>query len=180
MGLDHINRVPEHLGRWRRRAMGAIAAAAALAACVTAPPPQDAASDPDPWALTIAAERYGVLIDRAFEGAVEGPPALTAPEEGDDEDLRLRARAALHANVLGLYRLRALTCGSGLTGGDACGPAPAPDWLGEPHDAVVSWVEIDRRTQWLAAAAAPFIAAGCDAGDSRITDHGAPRFCSVE
>jgi hypothetical protein len=167
---------------WR----GAAASLAALAAaCETAPGPDDAQEDvsdavetveeEDPFILMIDAGRYGVIIERAAEGAIEGQPARTLPEPSELES----ATQSLHRAVHDLYELRAITCESGLVGEADCGPLQPPDWLGEPAGAVADAAEIRRRIDWLTEAMSPFVRAGCDAGQSRQTEE-LPYYCSVE
>ncbi len=154
-----------------------LALAAALAACAGGPPGAAAAGpeEADDFGLMIEAERYGVIIDRATEGAIEGQPATTLEEPSELE----RATRALHRAAHHLYALRAITCGSGLAGSQDCGPLPPPDWLGEPAGTVADAAEIRRRIDWLAEAMSPFVAAGCDAGQSRREEE-LPHYCSVE
>lgn len=131
----------------------------------------------DPFALAITAERYGVLIDRAREGAIEGQPAMTL----DDEITTERAATALRRAVFDLYQLQAITCDFQLVGPDDCGAIAPPEWLGEAPGSTPTPEQIHERIDWLTAHMDPYVEAGCDAGESRRTDEdGLPHYCSVE
>lgn len=133
------------------------------------------AESEDPWALVIEAERYSYLISLANEGAIEGPPAMIAP---NPEDLE-RVSRALHYAAHELYALRARVCETGLAGSDDCGELPPPAWMGEPAGAAIDAGEARLRIDWLTGAMWPFVEAGCDAGRSRQEGDG-PDYCAVE
>jgi hypothetical protein len=100
---------------------------------------------------------------------------MTMPEPTEME----RATRALHYAARELYMLRDRVCATGLVGRESCGELPPPDWFGEPPDAVADIAEVRRRIDWLTSVMAPFVAAGCDAGQSR-QEHEFPHYCSVE
>ncbi|MCG8440346.1 MAG: hypothetical protein MI723_00915 [Caulobacterales bacterium] len=161
------------MNKWPRPAVsGGLRAftGAVLAAALTAG--QTAAQEeaaPDLWALVIESERWGVLMDRAMDGIADAP----AVEESD----AARADAALRDGALQLFALRRRACAAGLVDADECGALAAPDWLGAPLEPPPSPAEIAGRSEWLGAAAQPFIAAGCAAGEARTGD---AMFCAVE
>lgn len=161
-----------------------------LAACASAPEVAsedivDLTPQEDPWALALEAERYSVLLGLAKEGVIE---ANFAREDRYADDLSERARRALHEGARELYDIRERACATGLVGVEDCGELAPPAWLGEPADARVDGGELRRRIDWLTEAMAPFVAAGCDAGEAaRLADPEAgpdadsgPHYCSVE
>ncbi len=157
------------------------AAAFVLTACAAAPSadpaaaPQPDVSDDDAWVTIIEAERYGVMIDRATQGAIEGPPAMTAPDPSDRERAAAATQHAAHA----IYRLRDIVCAHKTVAPAACGPLPPPAWLGAAPGEEPSWAEIRARIDWVTEHMQPYVDAGCDAGRSRQNSD-EPDYCSVE
>ena len=144
-----------------------VAAAPAATPAPEAPPAPTASAEPlDPFVVSIDAQRWGVIIDRAAEGAVEAPdvnPAL-------DEDQLYRAAARV-------IELRNTVCSKGLLTGDACILKDWPAWTLEPPAANVPIEVIDQRSQWLSTVMDPFTTVGCEAGRTQTKDE---MFCSVE
>ncbi len=168
------------------------AASALVAGCAHTDPnaagPVDAQASPeevfeadlDPWNLTISAERYGVLLNRAIEGVIIGPPARTLPEV-TDQSLLQRAGWATRDAAFSLYQLQKMTCEHGLVGVDDCLHIEAPDWLDDSPTSIPTPEEIHLRIRWLVDHLGPHLEAGCDAGQSRNTEpDGWPHFCSTE
>jgi hypothetical protein len=157
----------------------------ALAACVPQEPqpaeqpppspPQDASpSAPlDPFVVMIDAERWGVIIDRAMEGA----RMAAIPSADFDQSEMYRADAALKEGAAALIELRNRVCGQGLVTGDACQLRDWPEWTREPPTDQTPIEEIERRSQWLGEIMGPFTAAGCEEGRKAT---GEDLFCSVE
>lgn len=145
-----------------------------------APAPDEPADagpiDTDPFNLAISAGRYGVLLDRAMEGLIIGPPAMTLDEDPDPwADAAARTRRA----VISFLILRERACEYRVVAPEHCEAFEAPAWLGEAPDATPDAVEINARLTWLTDRIWPFIEAGCDAGQSRQDDE-FPNFCAVE
>lgn len=150
-----------------------------------ASPPQDVAtkeptkeasvpSEPlDPFVVMIGAERWGVIIDRAMDGAREG----NVSSAGVDESDLFRADRALKSGAAKLIELRNQVCGQGLVTGEACVLKDWPEWTREPPTDKTPLDEIQRRSDWLSATMDPFTAAGCEAGRKATKDD---LFCSVE
>jgi hypothetical protein len=143
----------------------------------TPPPikPQTAASSEplDPFVVMIGAERWGVIIDKAMDGAREAD----VPSAGVDLSDLYRADKALKSGAARLIELRNQVCGQGLVSGAACELKDWPDWTREPPSDKTPIEEIDRRSQWLGEAMQPFTDAGCEAGRKAT---GEELFCSVE
>ncbi|MFT3724898.1 MAG: hypothetical protein QM773_15110 [Hyphomonadaceae bacterium] len=142
-------------------------------------PPQPAApaaapSEPlDPFVVMIGAERWGVIMDKALDGAREA----VVPTAGVDESDMFRADRALKSGAARLIELRNQVCGQGLVTGDACVLKDWPAWTLEPPTDKTPIEEIQRRSDWLSGAMDPFTSAGCDAGRKATKDD---LFCSVE
>jgi hypothetical protein len=140
-----------------------------------APPAQPQAAAPseplDPFVVMIDAERWGVIIDKAMEGAREATPPTVDP--GD----LYRADAALKNGAASLIELRNEVCGQGLLTGVACDLKDWPEWTREPPSDKTPIEEIDRRSRWLGEVMGPFAEAGCEAGRKAT---GEDLFCSVE
>ncbi len=132
-------------------------------------PPEDL----DPFVVTIGAERWTVLLDKALEGAREAPEAASAPGESN----LYRADAALKNGAAMVIELRNSVCGKGLVTGDACNLPEWPAWTREPPTGDTPLAEVDRRSGWLDMVMAPFTEAGCEAGRRAMKDD---MFCSVE
>lgn len=155
-----------------------------LAACqpqqqqsAATPPAESAApatpSEPlDPFVVSIDAQRWSIIIDKALEGVREaqGVDALY-------ENELFRADTALKSGAANLIELRNEICGKGLLIGDACRLPDFPAWTREPPSLDVTVQQIDERSQWLSAASDPFTSLGCEAGRKATKDD---LFCSVE
>jgi hypothetical protein len=162
-------------------------AALMLAACqpqqqaqqqpTAAPPAEPAApatpSEPlDPFVVSIDAQRWSMIIDKALDGTRQAP--------GDDalyDNELYRADVALKSGAANLMELRNEICGKGLLKGDACKLPDFPAWTREPPSLDVTVQQIDERSQWLSAASDPFTSLGCEAGRTATKDD---LFCSVE
>ncbi len=130
----------------------------------------------DPFNLAIAAGRYGVLLDRAREGLMIGPPAMALDEDPDPwADAAARTRRA----AIDFLMLRQQACDYRVVASEHCEGFEAPAWLGEAPDATPDAEELNARLTWLTDRIWPFIEAGCDAGQSR-QDGESPSFCAVE
>jgi hypothetical protein len=127
----------------------------------------------DPFVVMVGAERWGVIIDKAMDGAREA----VVPSAGVDESDMFRADRALKSGAARLIELRNQVCGQGLVNGDACVLKDWPAWTLEPPTDKTPIAEIERRSDWLSAAMDPFTSAGCDAGRKATKDE---LFCSVE
>ncbi|MDZ4762114.1 MAG: hypothetical protein SGJ21_13695 [Alphaproteobacteria bacterium] len=152
-------------------------AALALAACQPPPVPTTASTpiaEPlDPFVVSIDAQRWGVIIDRAIEGVQEAPdgdPALA------DSDI-LRADAALKNGAASLIVLRNRACVKGLVEPDLCKLKDWPQWTLEPPSADTPLQTLDQRGAWLSQVMSPFQEVGCEAGRKASGDY---LFCSVE
>lgn len=151
-------------------------AALMLAACQTQQPaaaPTAPAERLDPFVVMIDAERWGVIIDRAMEGAREAQ----VPSAGVDESELYRADAALKGGAASLIELRNQVCGQGLVTGATCTLPDWPAWTREPPTDKTPIEELDRRSRWLGEVMQPFTDAGCQAGRKATNDS---QFCSVE
>jgi hypothetical protein len=151
-------------------------AALMLAACQTpqtATAPADPAERLDPFVVMIDAERWGVIIDKAMEGVIEGQ----IPSAGIDESDSYRTDAALKSGAASLVELRNQVCRQGLLTGAQCALPDWPAWTLEPPTDKTPIEELDRRSQWLGEAMQPFTEAGCEAGRRATSDD---QFCSVE
>jgi hypothetical protein len=165
------------------RAWIALAAAAVLCACepptdtqVTepaAPAPVALAEPLDPFVVSIDAQRWGVIIDRAADGAREAPDSNPALDQSD----MYRADAALKSAAARVIELRNTVCAKGLLSGDACILKDWPAWTLEPPTGDTPISVIDQRSQWLSTVMSPFTEVGCDAGRKVTQDD---LFCSVE
>src|SRR5262245_43804704 len=85
---------------WTSAAAALLATLAAACAASSAPPDPEppgtaAAGEDDDFLLMIDAGRYAVMVERATEGAIEGPPARTLPDPSDLET----ATRSLHRAV---------------------------------------------------------------------------------
>lgn len=145
----------------------------AVAAPETPPTPTASAEPLDPFVVSIDAQRWGVIIDRAAEGAIEAPDANPAL----DEDQLYRADRALKSAAARVIELRNTVCSKGLLTGDACILKDWPAWTLEPPAANVPIEVIDQRSQWLSTVMDPFTKVGCEAGRTHTKDE---LFCSVE
>ena len=124
----------------------------------------------DPFVVMVDAERWGVIIDKAMDGAREAQAAA-------DESELYRADAALKNGAARLIELRNKACGQGLVGGPACALPDWPAWTREPPTEKTPIEELDRRSRWLGEIMQPFTEAGCEAGRRATNDD---QFCSVE
>ncbi len=139
----------------------------------TAQPPAASSEPLDPFVVSIDAQRWSILIDKAIEGVREAPAA-----NGELYDQQLfRADAALKSGAAHLLELRNDICGKGLLTGDACTLPDFPQWTREPPSPSVTVEEIDQRSQWLSSAQEKFVELGCEAGKKATKDE---LFCSVE
>ncbi len=137
------------------------------------PPAATTASEPlDPFVVMVGAERWGVIMDKALEGAREAG-GVAAADPGD----MFRADRALKSGAARLIELRNQVCGQGLVTGEACIFKDWPEWTREPPTDKTPIDEIQRRSDWLSAAMDPFTSAGCEAGRKATKDE---LFCSVE
>jgi hypothetical protein len=127
----------------------------------------------DPFVVMIGAERWGVIIDKAVEGAREAP----SPGDAFYENEMYRADAALKSGAARLVVLRNDVCKRGLLTGDACLLKDWPAWTLDPPTDKTPIEEIERRSAWLGGAMQPFTDAGCEAGRKAANDD---LFCSVE
>ncbi len=127
----------------------------------------------DPFVVMTGAERWGVIIDKALDGAREA----NVPTAGVDESDMFRADHALKSAAARLIELRNQVCRQGLVTGDACTLKDWPAWTLEPPTDKMPIEEIQRRSDWLSAAMDPFTSAGCEAGRKATKDD---LFCSVE
>ncbi|HVY87792.1 MAG TPA: hypothetical protein VG942_02935 [Hyphomonadaceae bacterium] len=151
--------------------------ALAFAACGEKAPAASGASgskEPlDPFVVSIDAQRWGVIVDRAMEGAKEAPYA-------DDKVLEnqlFNADVALKSAAANLVQLRNEVCAKGLVTGEACTLKDFPAWTREPPSATTSVEEIEKRSHWLSSQLDPFTHAGCEAGKKATNNE---QFCSVE
>jgi hypothetical protein len=155
----------------------ALLAGLALGACgngqQTAPSASASKEPLDPFVVSIDAQRWGVIIDRAMEGAKEAP---YVDDKVLDNQL-FNADAALKSAAANLVQLRNEVCAKGLVTGDACTLKDFPAWTREPPTAKTPVEEIEKRSQWLSAQLDPFTHAGCEAGKKATNDE---QFCSVE
>ncbi len=151
---------------------------AMLAGCQSAPKPvvaQAADEEPlDPFVVSIGAQRWGVIIDRATQGAIEAPDRLSAAQMESD---LYRADAALKSGAAEVIVLRNFVCGKGLLTGEACELKDWPAWTLEPPTADTPIEVIDQRSEWLSIVMSPFAEIGCEAGRAASGDD---MFCSVE
>lgn len=132
------------------------------------------ASEPlDPFLVMVGAERWGVIIDKAHEGAIEAPETDIALAENQV----LRADMAVKDGAAALLELRNRICGKGLMKGDACVIKDWPAWASEPPTGDTPLAEIERRSDWLSTVMAPFTDLGCAEGRKASKDD---MFCSVE
>ena len=120
--------------------------------------------------LTIYAERIGVMLEMAEQGAENDP-------QEPEADNHQRIHEALHDGVERVYRLRNNLCRAGVETQTTCERLEPPAWLADAPSAKVSLNELSRRIRWLEDAAAPFIKVGCDVAKSRAPDGMA---CAVE
>lgn len=148
----------------------------------------------DVYALNIAVGRSAYLIELASNGAIEGQPASSGLEPFADADGDDDAQAAMAADIAAtlrnavftLYELRSITCQFGLVERQHCGRLVPPDWLGEPPDTAPSIPQLNARALWLEQAMAPYVAAGCEAGERAVSADASagswapPHYCSVE
>jgi len=150
-------------------------AIAALAACQAPAPPQTetAAEKLDPFVVMIDAERWGIIIDKAIDGAREAPGPSDVPHENE----MYRADVALKSGAARLLQLRNDVCAKGILTGDACVIRNWPAWTRDPPTDKTPIEEINRRSQWLGEAMQPFTDAGCEAGRAASSDR---QFCDVE
>ena len=162
--------------------MAAGLAAALLGGCQTHPAveqgphpvaQQEPAEALDPFVVMIGAERWGVLIDKAYQGAIEAPYANDAL----DEDDRLRTDRAVKSGAAELIKLRNMVCAKGLLSGADCDLGSWPAWVMEPPAANLSWEEMDARSEWLSIQMDRFVSVGCAAGRNASGDR---QFCDVE
>jgi hypothetical protein len=139
------------------------------------PPAQPAPSTEklDPFVVMVDAERWGVIMDKAMDGAIQAD----VPSAGVDLSELYRADKALKSGAASLIELRNQVCGQGLVTGAACDLKDWPAWTREPPTGDTPIEELDRRSQWLGATMAPFTDAGCEAGRKAT---GEELFCSVE
>lgn len=145
-------------------------------AAASAPEPEQVnppAEDLDPFIVMIDAERWGVIIDRAMEGAIIAP---SAPGDDDTSEM-LRADAALKRGAAKVIELRNRVCEKGLVTGAACTLPDWPVWTREPPTGDTPIDEIVRRSAWLSEVMGPYTSAACDAGRQASGDD---LFCSVE
>jgi hypothetical protein len=142
-----------------------------------APPVASAPATPkeplDPFVVAIDAGRWGVIIDKAIDGAREAD----VPTAGVDESDLYRADKSLKNGAASLIELRNQVCGQGLVTGAACDLKDWPAWTREPPTDKTPIEELDRRSQWLGEIMQPFTDAGCEAGRKATRDD---MFCSVE
>jgi hypothetical protein len=150
----------------------ACALALMLGACQT-PVRTDGGEPLDSFAVSIDAQRWGVIIDKALEGVIEAPYASATLEESD----ALRADAALKSGAAKLILLRNDVCRRGLLPASECILAAWPAWTMEPPSPTTPIEVLDRRSAWLGATMDRFTAVGCAAGRKASGDE---LFCSVE
>ena len=162
-------------------------AAALLGACERpqVPPPVESSEAPapsapqepveplDPFVVMIGAERWGVLIDKAYQGAIEAPYANNALNDDD----RLRTDRAVKSGAAELIKLRNMICAKGLLSGADCELGSWPAWVMEQPVGDLSWEELDARSEWLSIQMDRFTAVGCEAGRTASGDR---QFCDVE
>lgn len=130
------------------------------------------AEAPDPFVVMIDAGRWGVIIDRALEGAqLAETPVKVRNEEVFRADLAQKTAAAR------LIELRNQVCSQGLAAPRTCKLHDWPSWTLEAPTDRTPIAEIQRRNDWLAAVSEPFTSAGCDTGARISRDD---MFCSVE
>lgn len=150
--------------------------ASGQAAQTSTPPPSPAAAptaEPlDPYVVMIGAERWGVIMDKALEGA-RAAAGIATVEKGD----MFRADRALKSGAARLIELRNEVCGQELVTGEACILKDWPAWTREPPTDTTPIEEIQRRSDWLSLEMDPFTSAGCEAGRKASKDE---LFCSVE
>lgn len=135
--------------------------------------PQEPAEPLDPFVVMIGAERWGVLIDKAYQGAIEAPYANSVL----DEDDKLRTDRAVKSGAAELIKLRNMICAKGLLSGADCELGSWPAWVMEAPVANLSWEELDARSEWLSTQMGRFTAVGCEAGRTASGDR---QFCDVE
>lgn len=137
--------------------------------------PQSTASSErlDPFVVMIDAERWGVIIDKAMDGARQAD----VPFAGADQSDLYRADAALKSGAASLLDLRNEICVKGMLAGAACDLKDWPDWTREPPTDKTPIEELDRRSRWLGEVMGPFTDAGCEAGRKATGEN---LFCSVE
>lgn len=146
----------------------------------------------DLFSLSISVGRYDYLIELAALGAIEGQPAMMAPDPDDTAAMAADIAGAIRYAVFGLYELQAITCRFQLVGPEHCGPIAPPPWLGEAPGTAPSIEALNARLRWLEDTQHPYVGAGCDAGDQAIAlrdgtssnthdpDTWHPHYCSVE
>jgi hypothetical protein len=154
-----------------------ICALALLAAGCQTPseaPASAASAEPlDPFVVGIAAQRWGVIIDKAQEGVIEAPFANASLEESNV----LQADTALKSGAAKLIVLRNDVCRRGLLSAKECSLASWPAWMMEPPSSATSLEVLDRRSAWLGEEMQRFTDVGCAAGKKAAGDE---LFCSVE
>jgi hypothetical protein len=143
------------------------------AGCQTSGPTPAGKTSPDPFAVAIDAQRWGVIIDKAQAGVIEAPYADAALEDNDV----LRADAALKSGAAKLIVLRNAVCRRGLLSAKECALSAWPAWALEPPSSSTPLDVLDRRSAWLGETMDRFAAIGCDAGRKASGD---AQFCSVE
>ena len=151
-----------------------LACAAALALCACQTPAKAASGEAlDSFAVSVDAERWGVIIDKALDGVIEAPYANASLEESD----ALRADAALKSGAAKLILLRNDVCRRGLLPATECALPSWPTWTSEPPSPNTPLEVLDKRSAWLGATMDRFAAIGCAAGRKASGDE---LFCSVE
>ncbi len=150
----------------------ACAVALVLGACQT-PAKTESGEALDSFAVSIDAQRWGVILDKALEGVIEAPYASASREESD----ALRADAALKSGAAKLILLRNDVCRRGLLPAAECALAPWPAWTIEPPSPNTPLDVLDKRSAWLGETMDRFTAIGCAAGRKASGDE---LFCSVE
>jgi hypothetical protein len=148
-------------------------AALVVGACQTQQVATAPAEPLDPFVVMIDAERWGVIIDKAMEGARETQP----PSANIDESELYRTDAALKSGAASLIELRNQVCGQGLLTGASCTLPEWPAWTRDAPTDKTPIEELDRRSRWLGEVMQPFTEAGCEAGRKATNDD---LFCSVE
>lgn len=132
-------------------------------------PPEDL----DPFVVMIGAERWTVILDKAYEGAIQAPEPAKAAEYTD----LYRADSALKRGAAQVIELRNMVCNRGLVSAETCVLPEWPAWTMEPPTGDTPILEIDKRSAWLSEVMSPFTEAGCEAGKAATKDD---MFCSVE
>jgi hypothetical protein len=143
------------------------------AGCQASGPTPAGKTPPDPFAVAIDAQRWGVILDKAQAGVTEAPYADAALEDNDV----LRADAALKSGAAKLVVLRNDVCRRGLLSAKECALSAWPAWTLEPPSSSTPLDVLDRRSAWLGETMDRFAAIGCDAGRKASGD---AQFCSVE